>query len=187
MNITDLIVELLQQGQKVELPEIGTFESVEQSPRHDPDARIYYPATRHIVFRSITTGDDSVVKEIARRECVSEDVARQMWSNYIDALSEKIKRSGEHEPFQREKLLRGIMNSCKKRPVSVADIEQLATNVENALTVTENFEVSYEQIGNLVMQELKKLDAVAYVRFASIYREFKEVGEFVDQIKSMDK
>jgi len=59
--------------------------------------------------------------------------------------------------------------------------------VENALTVTENFEVSYEQIGNLVMQELKKLDAVAYVRFASIYREFKEVGEFVDQIKSMDK
>ena len=98
-----------------------------------------------------------------------------------------IKRSGEHEPFQREKLLRGIMNSCKKRPVSVADIEQLATNVENALTVTENFEVSYEQIGNLVMQELKKLDAVAYVRFASIYREFKEVGEFVDQIKSLDK
>ena len=59
--------------------------------------------------------------------------------------------------------------------------------MENALTVTENFEVSYEQIGNLVMQELKKLDAVAYVRFASIYREFKEVGEFVDQIKSMDK
>jgi transcriptional repressor NrdR len=98
-----------------------------------------------------------------------------------------IKRSGEHEPFQREKLLRGIMNSCKKRPVSVAEIEQLATNVENALTLTENAEVSYEQIGNLVMQELKKLDAVAYVRFASIYREFKEVGEFVDQIKSLDK
>ena len=61
------------------------------------------------------------------------------------------------------------------------------SHVENALTVTENFEVSYEQIGNLVMQELKKLDPVAYVRFASIYREFKEVGEFVDQIKSMDK
>jgi transcriptional repressor NrdR len=59
--------------------------------------------------------------------------------------------------------------------------------VENALTLTENAEVSYEQIGNLVMQELKKLDPVAYVRFASIYREFKEVGEFVDQIKSMDK
>ena len=98
-----------------------------------------------------------------------------------------IKRSGEREPFQREKLLRGIMNSCKKRPVSMDDIEQLVTRVENSLQMSEGFEVSYDQIGNLVMQELKKLDAVAYVRFASIYREFKEVGEFVDQIKSMDK
>ena len=98
-----------------------------------------------------------------------------------------IKRSGEREPFQREKLLRGIMNSCKKRPVSIDDIEQLVTRIENALQTSENSEVSYDQIGNLVMQELKKLDAVAYVRFASIYREFKEVGEFVDQIKTLDK
>jgi transcriptional repressor NrdR len=98
-----------------------------------------------------------------------------------------IKRSGEREPFQREKLLRGIMNSCKKRPVSIDDIEQLVTRVENSLQTSESFEVSYDQIGNLVMQELKKLDAVSYVRFASIYREFKEVGEFVDQIKTLDK
>ena len=115
-----------------------------------------------------------------RRECC-ECGKRFTTREYIEVQPlTVIKRSGEHEPFQREKLLRGIMNSCKKRPVSVADIEQLATNVENALTVTENFEVR-------VMQELKKLDAVAYVRFASIYREFKEVGEFVDQIKSLDK
>ena len=93
-----------------------------------------------------------------------------------------VKRSGEKEPFQREKLIRGIMNSCKKRPLTSEDIEELATRVEN-----DNFEVGYDTIGNLVMQELKKLDPVAYVRFASIYREFKEVGEFVDQIKSMDK
>ena len=98
-----------------------------------------------------------------------------------------IKRSGEREPFQREKLQRGIMNSCKKRPFSMDDIEQLVTRVENSLQMSEGFEVSYDQIGNLVMQELKKLDAVAYVRFASIYREFKEVGEFVDQIKTLDK
>ena len=98
-----------------------------------------------------------------------------------------IKRSGEREPFQREKLQRGIMNSCKKRPVSMDDIEQLVTRVENSLQMSEGFEVSYDQIGNLVMQEHKKLDAVAYVRFASIYREFKEVGEFVDQIKTLDK
>ena len=79
------------------------------------------------------------------------------------------------------------MNSCKKRPVSIDDIEQLVTRVENSLQTSENSEVRYDQIGNLVMQELKQLDAVAYVRFASIYREFKEVGEFVDQIKTLDK
>ena len=72
-----------------------------------------------------------------------------------------IKRSGEREPFQREKLQRGIMNSCKKRPVSMDDIEQLVTRVENSLQMSEGFEVSYDQIGNLVMQELKKLDAAS--------------------------
>ena len=119
-----------------------------------------------------------------RRECC--ECGRRFTTRELQPLT-VIKRSGEREPFQREKLLRGIMNSCKKRPVSIDDIEQLVTRVENSLQTSESFEVSYDQIGNLVMQELKKLDAVAYVRFASIYREFKEVGEFVDQIKTLDK
>lgn len=96
MNITELIVELLQQGQKVELPGIGTFDSVVQDPHHDPVTRIYYPATRSIVFGEGTTGDNAIVKEIARRDCVSDDVAQQMWRNYIDALTDKINRTGEH-------------------------------------------------------------------------------------------
>jgi transcriptional repressor NrdR len=122
-----------------------------------------------------------------RRECC-ECGRRSTTREYIELQPlTVIKRSGEREPFQREKLLRGIMNSCKKRPVSIDDIEQLVTRVENSLQTSESFEVSYDQIGNLVMQELKKLDAVSYVRFASIYREFKEVGEFVDQIKTLDK
>lgn len=122
-----------------------------------------------------------------RRECC-ECGRRFTTREYIELQPlTVIKRSGEREPFQREKLLRGIMNSCKKRPVSIDDIERLVTRVENSLQTSESFEVSYDQIGNLVMQELKKLDAVSYVRFASIYREFKEVGEFVDQIKTLDK
>lgn len=96
MNITSLIVELLQSGQKVELPEIGTFDSVEQAPHHDPATRIYYPATRRIVYRESTSGDDSIVKIIAQRECVSDDVARQMWRNYLDALKDKLNATGEH-------------------------------------------------------------------------------------------
>ena len=96
MNITSLIVELLQKGQTVELPEIGTFDSVERAPYHDPVTRIYYPATRNIVYREATVGDDSIVKVIAERDCVNEEVARQMWRNYIDALKDKLKLTGEH-------------------------------------------------------------------------------------------
>lgn len=97
MNITELIVELLQKGQRVELPEIGTFDSVTQAPRHDTASGTYYPATRNIVFRHGTSGDNSMVKIIAERDCVNEDVARQMWVNYTDALNEKIQRTGEHQ------------------------------------------------------------------------------------------
>lgn len=97
MNITELIVELLQKGQRVELPEIGTFDSVTQAPRHDTASGTYYPATRNIVFRPGTSGDNSMVKIIAERDCVNEDVARQMWVNYTDALNEKIQRTGEHQ------------------------------------------------------------------------------------------
>lgn len=96
MNITSLIVELLQSGQKVELPGIGTFDSVERAPHHDPVKRIYYPATRIIVYNEATTGDDSMVKIIAQRDCVNEDVARQMWRNYLDALKDKLNLAGEH-------------------------------------------------------------------------------------------
>lgn len=97
MNITELIVELLQNGQKVELPGIGTFDSVLQEPHHDPATRTYYPATREIVFREGAGDDNAIVKIIAERECVGEGVASQMWTNYLDALTDKIDRTGQHQ------------------------------------------------------------------------------------------
>ena len=96
MNITDLIVELLKQGKQVELPGTGTFGSEMQPPYHDPSTGIYYPSRRTVTFSSATSGDDSIVKELAQRECVGENVARQMWKNYMDALSDKLHRSGSH-------------------------------------------------------------------------------------------
>ena len=71
MNITDLIVELLKAGQRVELPGIGTFDSEVQAPRHDPQTQIYYPSTRNILFRQGCSGDNAIVREIATRECVN--------------------------------------------------------------------------------------------------------------------
>ena len=97
MNITELIVELLQNGQKVELSGIGTFYSMMQSPHHDAESHIYYPASRNIVFQKETSGDESIVKIIAKRECVNDDVAGQMWRNYCDALADKVRRAGSHQ------------------------------------------------------------------------------------------
>jgi transcriptional repressor NrdR len=75
--------------------------------------------------------------------------------------------------------------ACKKRPISRQTIDDIATTIENSLMLSDSLEVQYDQIGNLVMQELRKLDPVAYVRFASVYREFKEVDEFVDQVRAL--
>ena len=78
MNISDLIVELLQNGKRVEIPGIGTMESVRKEPYHDPKTNTYYPASHTIAFSDEQTGDLAVVQAIAEKECVSEDVAKQM-------------------------------------------------------------------------------------------------------------
>ena len=96
MNITDLIVELLKQGQTVELPGIGTLGTTLQSPYHDSEKGTYFPAHRTPVFDSTTTGDEHIVDVLAERECIGTEVARQMWKNYMDALSDKLHRSGSH-------------------------------------------------------------------------------------------
>ena len=96
MNITDLIVEQLEKGLKVEIPGIGTLDSVMQNAHHDPATGIFYPASRTIAFSGDTSGDSSIVQVIAERECISEDVAKQMWLNYVDALTDKMRRTGSH-------------------------------------------------------------------------------------------
>ncbi len=97
-----------------------------------------------------------------------------------------VKRDQSREPFEREKLLAGISMACKKRPVSRQRIEEMINSIENTLMASDSQEVRYDQIGNLVMEELRKTDPVAYVRFASVYREFKEVGEFVAQVQELN-
>ena len=96
MNITDLIVELLEKGQKVVMPGIGTLDTVQRTAYHDPATHTYYPAGRAIAFSEESNEECDIVKVLAERECINEDVAKQMWLNYIDALTDKVKRSGRH-------------------------------------------------------------------------------------------
>ncbi|VVB81806.1 Transcriptional repressor NrdR [uncultured archaeon] len=96
-----------------------------------------------------------------------------------------VKRDGRREPFSREKVLKGVMRACEKRPVKREDMERIVTTVEAVLRQSDKDEISSRKIGELVMQELAKLDDVAYVRFASVYKKFKDANQFVDAIKSL--
>lgn len=120
-----------------------------------------------------------------RRECLG--CSRRFTTyEYVEMVPlTVVKRDNSREPFQREKLLSGILTACKKRPVSRADIDKMVMDIENSLVALDAQEVRYDQIGNIVMTELGKIDPVAYVRFASVYREFKEVGEFLEQVREL--
>ena len=96
-----------------------------------------------------------------------------------------VKRDGTREPYDRNKLLSGVMKACEKRPVPQARLEQLVDTVEQKLFGTLETEISSQKIGEMVMQELKNVDEVAYVRFASVYRQFKDINTFLEELNSL--
>lgn len=98
-----------------------------------------------------------------------------------------IKKDDVREPYDRGKIEKGILSSCHKRPVSYEQIMSAVEDVENAIFNVEEKEISSQLIGELVMKRLKELDQVAYVRFASVYREFKDVNTFMDEITKLLK
>ena len=96
-----------------------------------------------------------------------------------------IKKDKTREPYDRSKIEAGIMSSCHKRPVSIEQIEKTVDAIETEIFNLEQKEVASNQIGEIVMDKLKELEEVAYVRFASVYREFKDVSTFMDELKKM--
>ena len=98
-----------------------------------------------------------------------------------------IKKDGLREAFDREKVLNGILRACEKRPVTLSDIEKLIDDMESKLYNMLEREVSSERIGEMVMERLQKLDDIAYVRFASVYRQFKDINSFMDELAKIIK
>ncbi|MDY4922708.1 transcriptional regulator NrdR [Frisingicoccus sp.] len=96
-----------------------------------------------------------------------------------------IKKDNNREPYDREKIVSGILRSCHKRPISADQINRLVDEIETEIFNREEREIPAQEIGEIVMNRLKDLDAVAYVRFASVYREFKDVNTFMDEIKKI--
>ena len=96
-----------------------------------------------------------------------------------------IKKDGRREAFDRNKVMRGVVKACEKRPVAMADIERIVDEIERGLNNLMEKEVDSTFIGELIMEQLKKVDEVAYVRFASVYRQFTDVNTFVKEIEKL--
>jgi len=98
-----------------------------------------------------------------------------------------VKKDGRRERFDRQKVLAGILKACEKRPVSMSQLETIADNAESMVQESSEREVSTRAMGQLIMNELKNLDKVAYVRFASVYLDFKDIQEFMSELKDLLK
>ncbi|MBQ2679124.1 MAG: transcriptional repressor NrdR [Firmicutes bacterium] len=96
-----------------------------------------------------------------------------------------VKRNGTREIFDKNKLLNGIIKSCNKRPVTISQMEGIADEIENIISSGHSREVESRELGNMVMERLKDIDEVAYVRFASVYRQFKDINTFMDELAKL--
>ena len=122
-----------------------------------------------------------------RRECLSCNRRYTTYERLGEIAVKVVKKDGIREPFSREKIRLGLAKACWKRPVSDEQIETIVSDIENEIYGHFDVEVDSGHIGELVMRQLGQLDQVAFVRFASVYREFKDVRDFVDELQPMLK
>jgi len=122
-----------------------------------------------------------------RRECLACG-KRYTSREHIEEIEYRvIKKDGRPEPFQRQKLIGGLLRACEKRPVSVQQLEAIADRIESELQDRHDREIKTTEIGAKIMDELRRIDQVSYVRFASVYRQFRDVGEFKREIDELQK
>ena len=120
-----------------------------------------------------------------RRECLRCERRFTTYESVESLPMVVIKKDGSRQTFDRSKVLRGIQRSCEKRPVPVADMERMALEIEQELQNKLEREISTELVGEMVMDKLKKADEVAYVRFASVYRQFKDINTFMSELNKL--
>jgi transcriptional repressor NrdR len=135
------------------------------------------------VIDSRETADATAIRR--RRECL-ECGKRFTTYEYVEKTPLMvIKKDGRREPFNREKILSGLRNACQKRPISMEKMEKLVAEVEGEIQKKFDQEVESRYIGELVIEKLSKLDDVAYVRFASVYRQFKDINQFMRELRDI--
>ncbi len=135
------------------------------------------------VIDSRPTDENSAIRR--RRECSK---CQRRFTTYEKVESVPlivIKKDKTRQLFDREKLLNGLLRACEKRPVSIEDLENLVNGIESQICNSFKREVTSQEIGGMVMEKLKDLDEVAYVRFASVYRQFKDINTFMDELRKL--
>lgn len=120
-----------------------------------------------------------------RRECISCNARFTTYEKVENLPLVVIKKDGTRQPFDRDKLISGIMKACEKRPITTAQIENLVNSIETQSQNSLKREIMSQEIGEMVMERLKVIDEVAYVRFASVYRQFKDVNSFLEELNEM--
>ncbi|NMA55131.1 MAG: transcriptional repressor NrdR [Firmicutes bacterium] len=125
----------------------------------------------------------SVVRR--RRECNSCKRRFTTYERVEEQLLYVVKRDGRRERFDQQKILKGLIKACEKRPISLSTLEELAAEIEREIRNALMEEVSSTEIGDIVMDRLRQLDEVAYVRFASVYRRFTDVEKFLEELQSL--
>ncbi|QTA37345.1 transcriptional repressor NrdR [Thermosipho ferrireducens] len=120
-----------------------------------------------------------------RRECLQCKARFTTYERYESGPVFVVKKDGRREKFNRQKILNGVMKACEKRPVPLENMEKAVDTVISKLQKSGNLEVSTAEIGTLVMEQLKALDEVAYVRFASVYKDFREIDQFLELVEEL--
>ena len=139
--------------------------------------------TENKVIDSRISKDGKAVRR--RRECLGCAKRFTTYEYVEDVLPMVVKKDGRREQFDRQKILNGIKKACEKRPISMESIDKIVENVEQTCQEMQLEEISSTIIGENIMSELKNFDGVAYVRFASVYRQFRDVGEFMSELKDL--
>lgn len=135
------------------------------------------------VIDSRPTDEGQTVRR--RRECINCSKRFTTYEKIEEIPLVLVKKDGTRQSYDRNKLLGGIIRACEKRPVSMKMIEEIADDIEKELYNSMEKEVSTESVGEKVMSKLKNIDEVAYVRFASVYRQFKDINTFMDELKKL--
>lgn len=140
-----------------------------------------YAESKVIDSRAIE--DNSAIRR--RRECLSCGKRYTTYEKVEDIPILVVKKDDNRENFDKNKIITGLIRACQKRPVSRSQIEDIASDIERAISNKMISEISTSEIGEMVMAHLKDIDEVAYVRFASVYRQFKDINTFMEEIKNL--